>query len=368
MLVDEQLTMTDVDPLLLPFLHSTSPLKTEQLLSKLICEHADPIITSILRKKMHASLKPFEGSTENQDGLEIAGDVRALLISELRGLKATPGRRTIGDFPGYVAIKTYSACVDYLRKKHPQRWRLKNMLRYHLKRSKQFALWSAEGQHWLCGLRAWSEEKAAFSSPDRLLQLVEDTRASLANSISPPGIGDQSPADLFSAVFEKAGGPLELNELVAIAAEIWNIKDQPLEHYDETMRTVENLPAPQIGVDVAVGERIYLEKLWIEVCGLPALQRIALLLNLRDAQGDSVIAFIPYLGIASESEIAELVAMPCEQLAELWNDLPLDDASIAQLLGITRQQVINLRKTARERLARRMQALENNPRQSTVGR
>jgi len=366
MLMNEQLSMTDVDPLLLPFLHSASPLKTEQLLSKLICEHADPIITGILRKKMCASLRPFEGSAQNQDALEIAGDVRALLISELRDLKANPGRRTISDFPGYVAIKTYSACVDYLRKKHPQRWRLKNMLRYHLKRSKQFALWSAAGQHWLCGLRAWSEEKTAFSSPDRLFRLVEDTRASLTNSTSPSGIRDQSPAELLRVVFEKAEGPLELDELVVIAAEIWNIKDQPLEHYDEAMSTVENLPAPQIGVDVAVEERIYLEKLWIEVCSLPALQRIALLLNLRDAQGDSVIAFIPYLGIASESEIAELVAMPCEQLAGVWNDLPLDDASIAQLLGITRQQVINLRKTARERLARRMQAIENNPRQSTV--
>lgn len=50
-----------------------------------------------------------------------------------------------------------------------------------------------------------------------------------------------------------------MNELVAIAAEIWNIKDQPLEHYDEAMNTAGNLSAPQIGVDVAVGERIYLE-------------------------------------------------------------------------------------------------------------
>jgi hypothetical protein len=366
MLMNEQLTTVDVDPLLLPFLRSTSPPTTEELLGKLICEHADPIIRSILRKKMWTSLSPFEGSAQNQDALEIAGDVRALLVSELRGLKANPGGRTISDFPGYVAIKTYSACVDYLRKKHPQRWRLKNMLRYHLKRSKQFALWSAEGQHWLCGLRAWSEQKTAFSSPDRLLRLVEDTRASLADSTSSSGIRDQSPAELFRAVFEKAEGPLALDELVVIAAEIWNIKDQPLEHYNEAMSTVENLPAPQTGVDVAVEERIYLEKLWIEVCSLPVLQRIALLLNLRDAQGDSVIAFIPYLGIASESEIAELVAMPCEQLAGLWNELPLGDASIAQMLGITRQQVINLRKTARERLARRMQAMENNRQQFIV--
>jgi hypothetical protein len=100
--------------------------------------------------------------------------------------------------------------------------------------------------------------------------------------------------------------------------------------------------------------------LWEEVCGLPALQRSALLLNLRDRNSDSVIAFLPYLGIASKNEIAELVGISENQFAQLWNDLPLEDSAIAQLLGITRQQVINLRKTARERLARRMQAREKN--------
>jgi hypothetical protein len=42
------------------------------------------------------------------------------------------------------------------------------------------------------------------------------------------------------------------------------------------------------------------------------------------------------------------------QFAELWPQLPLDDATIAGLLNLTRQQVINLRKSARERLARRL--------------
>ncbi|MBD0373607.1 MAG: hypothetical protein ICV60_22425, partial [Pyrinomonadaceae bacterium] len=103
---------------------------------------------------------------------------------------------------------------------------------------------------------------------------------------------------------------------------------------------------------------LYLQRLWTEVAALPPLQRSALLLNLRDAQGGSVIAFIPHLGIASKQEMAEVLSMSAEQFSALWNELPLDDASIARLLGVTRQQVINLRKTARERLARRMKAIE----------
>jgi hypothetical protein len=46
--------------------------------------------------------------------------------------------------------------------------------------------------------------------------------------------------------------------------------------------------------------------------------------------------------------------MTAEGLAGLWNDLPLEDSKIGELLGLTRQQVINARKSGRERLARRL--------------
>ena len=67
---------------------------------------------------------------------------------------------------------------------------------------------------------------------------------------------------------------------------------------------------------------------------------------------------IPITGIATIHQIAEALDIPAEQFAVLWNRLPLDDATIADHLGVTRQQVINLRKSARERLARRLKSLK----------
>jgi len=52
--------------------------------------------------------------------------------------------------------------------------------------------------------------------------------------------------------------------------------------------------------------------------------------------------------------MAKALEMPVEQLAALWRDLPLDDRALAVRLNATRQQVINLRASARRRLARRM--------------
>jgi hypothetical protein len=87
---------------------------------------------------------------------------------------------------------------------------------------------------------------------------------------------------------------------------------------------------------------------------LPLNQRAALLLNLKDAEGRGCIALFTVTNIATLRELAEALEMKAEILAELWNKLPLEDAKIAELLKLTRQQVINARKSARERLARRL--------------
>ena len=87
---------------------------------------------------------------------------------------------------------------------------------------------------------------------------------------------------------------------------------------------------------------------------LPLRQRIALLLSLRDSEGSSVLYLFPMTGVTSILEIAKSLDIPAEDFADLWSKLPLEDNGIAERLGIARQQVINLRRSARERLARRM--------------
>lgn len=93
----------------------------------------------------------------------------------------------------------------------------------------------------------------------------------------------------------------------------------------------------------------------MEIRELPRAQRVALLLNLRDTQQSDALMLLPLTGVAGLAEMAEVFELPLSEVSELWNRLPLDDLSIAQLLGVTRQQVINLRKSARQRLARRME-------------
>jgi hypothetical protein len=356
--MDQQATIEGIDAVLLPFLAARDEFLSERLLTQLICEHAEPVIRKIIKSKLRVSLSPAQGAQQNQDALEIESELRFIIFSELRELKNGPAQKSIASFPNYVAIKTYSACADYFREKNPRRWRLKNTLRHHLKHHAQFALWRGDDRRMLAGLSVWRSSLAAHDhAPSQSLNL---TAEKLSAALRPgEDVRRLPPERLLAAIFELAGGPIEFDRVVAIAAEAWGIKDQPVESFEgqdgeSSIELVDTSPQ----VDVLFEHRLYLSGLWTEVCQLPRLQRAALLLNLRDGQGGGVIAFIPHLGLASVAEIALMIGMTVEQLSALWNELPLDDARIAARLGLSRQQVINLRKTARARLARRMKALE----------
>ncbi|HET6975476.1 MAG TPA: hypothetical protein VFI24_04085 [Pyrinomonadaceae bacterium] len=337
------------DSMLARFLTAKSESISDELLRAIIDEHADPIIKKILRSKLRVSLNG-RGTQQNQDALEIAGDLRASIIATLRALRQNPTQTAIAKFSDYVAIKTYSACADYFREKHPQRWRLKSLLRRRLQQNPRFALW--QDKRWYAGFSGHEVTRSAAEEPDASESVTHPSNWKLNAA--------QMRSDEFLGVlFERSGRPIVFDEIVKIAAETWHINDPPTESIDTNGSERDDLlTSSEPRVDLALEQRLFFEQVWLEVCQLPVLQRAALLLNLRDSRDGGVISFLPFLGVASKEELARLLEMPYADFQKVWNELPLDDSRIAQMFGITRQQVINLRKTARERLARRMRKLE----------
>jgi RNA polymerase sigma factor (sigma-70 family) len=233
----------ELDPLLVPFLRAPDP-EAQEVLGELITLHARPVIRGILRGPRGC------GGSEVGD---LEGEVVVRLIERLRRLRigglaeSTDGIR---DFRGYVAVATYNAISEHLKKRGAE--------------------------------RPWDRSRE------------EDPLARLTD-----------PAPTAVSVLER---------------------------------------------------RSDLFRLWGEILQLPARQAAALILNLRDEQRRNAVVLLPLTGVATIREIARTVGMSAEGFAQIWNRLPLEDAAIAELLGVTRQQVINLRKSARERLARRMRS------------
>ena len=328
--------------------------------------HAVPIIKGIIKYKMRANLYTQAGGRQSLEAEDLRSEVVLQLLKRLQALKADPNN-AIRNFRSYVATTTYHTCDQFLRREYPHRWRLKNKLRYILTRRPLFALWQSDGEGWLCGLAAWRDQPQIKPAPlaelpqaSRSEQLLDRLQKSGAKEFAGKNPRQLKAEDLLLAVFKFARRPIELDDLVTVVSNLWGISDRTLQAIggdDQTNKTGEPMAEAHRDVAFEIEMRNDVERAWAEICQLPARQRAALLLNLRDSRGRSALLLIPIAGIASIKQIAESLNMPAEQLAVLWNRLPLDDATIAGHLGVTRQQVINLRKSARERLARRMKSL-----------
>jgi hypothetical protein len=353
------------DSLLHPFLLATDQAESDRHLERLIHEHAEPIIKGILRRRAFVPLARLERvrqSQEEQDAEDVRGEVIAQLLTRLHRLKHNPDSEGISNLRAYIAVTTYRACDKHLRQRYPQRWRLKSRLRYLLTHQPGLALWQTGEGEWWGGFAAWQRQKTSVQS-GRLQQLRDQPQAFAQDALRGEDVRRMNPADVVAAIFNWVGHPVTLDDLVGIMADLQGIRDETptslMENDDDGNGSLlERVGDPRVSVDAEVNQRAHLRWLWTEIRQLPPRQCAALLLNLRDAQGCGVIALLPLTGVATMRQIAEALNMPPEEFAQLWNDLPLDDEAIARHLGVTRQQVINLRKVARERLWRRTRAFE----------
>jgi len=311
------------DPILSSLLDAPDAPGREHALERLLVEHVQPVVSRVLGRY-------DEDSLPKDDADDLAATINLRIV---RRLQENAGEDPIQRFDDYVATVAFNVVYAFLRRRYPERTRLKNRLRYVFTHDPRFAMWEIDGEI-VCGP---SSRRGVAPVP---LSLTRD-------AATRPMLDGDAPATAFLSIFEKENGPLRLSDAVRLAAELWSVAEiQRTERFAEPLEP--RTPALELET------RQYTEALWREVRLLREQQRLALLMNLRDANGANGVALLLMSGIARFDEIAEAMGMSPDRLSEIWHELPFDDNTIACMLDVTRQQVINLRKAARERLARRM--------------
>ena len=351
---DAQGRYADCDALLQPYLNAEDEEELKSLAAALIADHAAGIIKSTIRSKLGGLCSGLGGHREDAD--DLYGEVVLELLARLRNLKSNPKASPITDFRGFVRLLSYRACSRQFRRIDPTRHSISGKVRYQLTVNPDFALWLDGRNEWLCGFREWRDEgrpswKPGPGQPRNVFELFHDA---LSQQDEARIEGLQA---LASALFDWAAAPMELDDVIDVAARFLGAKDQvsgtrwSARSYAEPN---ENIPDLRVDIAADAERHAFLDRVWTEVKSLPLRQRRTLLLNLRDALGQGVAALIPVTGVASVEDLARVLEMSLEELQGIWNNLPLDDATIATQLGLSRQQVINLRRAARERLQRRL--------------
>jgi hypothetical protein len=284
---------------------------------------------------------------------DVCGTALYNLVARLGRMKTSGVAATVHNFSGYAATTAYNACNEFFRAMKPAWVSLAMRIRYLSTHASEFAVWETTDGQELCGF-ARDRERRPLS--DRAA--LDEASSRLRRSVDP---GRLSLKDLIEAIFKAARAPMPFDELVDVVAEWSGTREAPKRSLDEDRRECagrwEQLIESKPGVDAQLIDRHYIQHLWTEICQLPLEHRKALLLNLNDSAGGD-IQLLTWMGIATIEEIANTLNLNPLKFAELWKELPLDDARIARELGISRQDVINRRSSARKRLARRMKEFE----------
>jgi hypothetical protein len=339
------------DAVLLPFLHAANAADANERLCVLIEHDVRPLVTRIVRQKAGGST--MAGSADVED---IAATCAAAVLERLTDLRAGRDVEPIASLSAYVAVVAYNGWHRFLRERFPVRARLKNRLRYLCGHHPALALWTDAAGALVCGLAAWRRDSPRVD-PVARAAAAGDPGDGVARALGPDRrAGQLTEADAAPALFRWAGGPLLLDDLVDLVGQLLGLADAPEMRHgadDDRPAATDAIADPAPSVLAVLSDRGALARLWAEVEQLPIRQRLAVLLNLRDGDGQGVIALLPFTGVASIRRIAAVLEMPAPELAALWPALPLEDAAIAERLGITRQQVVNLRKSARARLGRK---------------
>ena len=280
---------------------------------------------------------------------DVLAELRVKLTEKLWSLRAGLGE-PIENFHAYCATAAERACYAFLRRRFPERTRLRNRIRYAVTHHPATALQEDSPGLWRCKstiLRVAVHRGNAQA-------LLDSPQMYAAEQ----GIDTSTPLpQLVAALLATCEEPVEFDRLVDAIAELIGVSDAPpltSPAAASAPSSLDRVADPAAPITAVLEQRESLAEVWQELVSLPVRQRTALLLNLRDPDGGATLQLLPATGLVTMSDIASALAIDDAELARIWTDLPLDDLTIATRLGATRQQVINLRKSARARLARRL--------------
>jgi DNA-directed RNA polymerase specialized sigma24 family protein len=317
------------DPVLLPLLRAKDEGSRYQMIQAILASYAAPQMNRLLNEE---AVRRRLDTDQRQD---LESEVTLRLFRKLRHLVEDSSTEPIRDFVDYVTATTHNVLEDHRRRQDPLRRGLAVRVRYVLTHTPHLALWGRDPT--LCGLVSWRDRTDTVEPA-----VIAPVSANLANDAT-------RLREILEDVLKRSGGPVDVAVLADRLADALGIGRHPFVSTD----ALREHPVRHDPLD-RLASRDYLRQLWGEIQDLPERQRRALLLHLRLVDGESVCRVFVALGIVTVNALAKTMEMRLEMLMSIWNGLPLDDQRIASMLDVTRQQVINLRKSARERLARRM--------------
>ena len=340
------------DAILQPFLMAQDIAESQQQLTVLVSEHAEPRMKGAIAAYLGSN---FTGREHHVDFDDLCSEAKTRLVTYLHKLKLGRTADPCRDFLGYAVKIAHNACRDYFRQMNPLRARLHKKIRDLLHANQNFAAWTSPNENtveWLCGFHYWRGQRASPNSTAWIRGFYDNPETATEGLASGGDIQSMEMAYLLAAIFKDVGEPIRLNDVVNVVSDIRRINDVPAASFEDNgARLGSRLPDSKARIDLVLEMRDPLVRYWRWARELPRDAFLVSLLYGRDSAGEDVISLLLDAKVTTKTEVAGLLGMTREQFRDLrFNRLPLDNKEISKELGIKLEQVYKLRRRAGKRL------------------
>jgi RNA polymerase sigma factor (sigma-70 family) len=343
-----------MDSILQCLLDSNGQAERDRVLGEIIFNHAVPQVRKVLQLKLGFYVGQSGINPNNPDAEDIFQEITARLVQRLNSLLYDPNKNTIENFRQFVTTVATNACHDYLRIKSPERARLKKNLRDLLYRHPSFMTWR-HGTSILCGFAVWEGRPLSSASSEQLKQFREIPGLFAKSILGDANPQRPTPAKIVADIFKWVDGPIELEPLVELFAELTGTNIQApvsIEANEDYQNRQLTNQANRSDRRIETHEKLIL--IWNEIKLLPPNQRYALSFGMVDEDGDNILDLLIRTEIVTFAQLASDLGFPLDDLMALWKQIPMDSSTIADYLGATRKQVNKWRFRALQNLKKRL--------------
>lgn len=332
--------------------HATDEMERERILSDVLILQTAPLVRKVIRQRLGFYLN-YQGANPYQPEAEdLYQDILTKLLQRLNEWLAQPAANPIHNYRNLVITTTINACHDYLRAKSPARARLKNKLRELLTRHQDFKLWNGEGAEKLAGFAVWQGQQKNTDAMERLREWQADP--SSFNLVE--GDLQRVPfTKLVASILQQVDGPVELEALTNLLIVLLGTREQFVESLEQQQEDLDWQPTTtHLNTELKLEGQAALQALWAEIKQLPAQQRSAVSLSLTDQNGNDLFSILLDAEAVTGTQLANDLGLTPVEFVELWRQLPMENASLAMHLGVTRAQVNKWRWRGLQQLRQRL--------------
>jgi len=337
-----------MDHLLLPLLNAVDEQELQHRSEELLVIHVRPIIRQMLQQRLGLYVNAQGVNTTNHDAEDLYQEAMARTVEVLHADQRL--LITIQNFERYVGRIVANICVDYVRSKHPTRARLKDALRYVLRRHADLGSWQYHDAL-LCGFAAW---RNTGKRPLDVSDIDTKLNAFLAARFAHDDVKVARLSRVVRELFDWIGGPVEVDVLVRMLSYIRDIREQQIESLDDV--ELENSFRSSIGsAESNVETHELLGQLWRVVRRLTPMQRDAFALRFCDQDGRNLFTVLRAAGIVDWTDLAEGMGRSAADIARLWKEMPMDSATVARELRTSQANVYKWHFRALQKLKAELQ-------------